>query len=82
MEVLLERRITIFAERPDPSRHLWVGFVEVMDRFAGGGQTLDVRTFDESYPTEAAARAAAEAWVVRYQATHEPDGPPLTVVRL
>ena len=81
MPVAVERRITFFADRPDPTRPLWVGFVEIVVRMADGRQAIDVHALDDGYGTEAAATGAAEAWVAQYKAAHD-GGPPFAIVRL
>ena len=82
MQVAVEHRITLFADQPDPTRDLWVGFVEVMVRQKDGQQAIDVHALDQDYPTQAAAMSAAEAWVAQYTAAVNDAGPPIAVVRL
>lgn len=82
MQDAVERRITLFADHPDPTRHLWVGFVEIMVRLADGQQAIEVHALDDNYLTREAAQAAAEAWVAEYKAAVDGNGPPFDVVRL
>lgn len=82
MNEAIEHRLTLFAEHPDPTRDLWVGFVEVVLRYADGRQAVDVHTFDDAFPTQAAALAAAEAWVAQYKAALDGRGQPVVVERL
>jgi hypothetical protein len=81
MAAVVERRLTLFADHPDPTRHAWVGFVEIMARYDDGRQAIDVHTLDDAYPTEAAALEAADAWVAQYKSAFD-GAEPITIVRL
>ncbi|MFO1414840.1 MAG: hypothetical protein U1F10_13210 [Burkholderiales bacterium] len=82
MPAAVERKLTLFADHPDPTRDMWIGFVEVMVRHDDGSQAIDVYTLDENFASEAAALAAAEAWVAQYKSAVQDPDVPLIVVRL